>query len=262
MTEQGEIRIGRSEEVFRERYALCTERIRESGSGGGAAAPYFEALKNEDPGQMLAFAGELPGRLPVLLSAFAREYAALPAFRAEQRTEACCILMETAIQLDVAFSDPDPSPKTEKEVQEILYSYLFDYCPLFFEDAAAYGEESFRSPGEPFPRRLLLRFVLAQCLLAGGFPQGKDICLHEEDLAPFYGSRLAARIAECAEPYLENGTAKRAFFRALGRLAESAEQPGPPAGRQGPALTPGQRGLALSAAKRMLERAGIPYGGF
>ena len=258
MNGQGVILISRSEEAFRERMALSEERIRGFGMEEGPAKAYFAALKREDAGGMLLAAEDFSCKLPAMLKAFAREYAALPLFREEERAEDCCILMETAIQLNGALCGAPSGEEAEASAREILYSYLFDYAPLFFEEASDVLEKAGPDPSGgisgPFPeRRLLLRFLLS--LLTGkGVPAaGPSGIFHPEDLALFFGSRMAARILESAGVLLERNAAALSVKSRLSAYTKQEREPDPAALA---AFTPGQRKKAAELYGRLVSLYG------
>ena len=71
-----------------------------------------------------------------LLSMFYVELLGIAGFCREGNTEAVTILMETFIQLYNLFEEEEP-PK-EREVRDVLYSYIYDYCGDFvLEDVTA-----------------------------------------------------------------------------------------------------------------------------
>lgn len=174
--EENTVQIDYSDEAFKERYELAYERISAfPGELKGAAGEYFSAIKNISmlcnevrlhgiknrsvndrlyaeltaEGYRRSFldpdhAEECFGRAGSLLSAWYLEFRGIIPFIFENRLKDVTVIFETVMQLYSVFEEhadsycgAEPDEDMLGELNDIIYSYMYDYAEEFIEDYTA-----------------------------------------------------------------------------------------------------------------------------
>ena len=108
----------------------------------------YSDISEENYGHSYAepcYAAEKLGKdMAPILSMFYVELLGLPAFGREKNMEAFTILMETFIQVYNLFEEEEAP--SEKEVRDVIYSYIYDYCADFVREDIYEGLAVGKSP--------------------------------------------------------------------------------------------------------------------
>ena len=224
--------IYRWQEEYGERYQLARDRI-QSISGEGVREPfgdYFRTLRDfallalseyEDqkataeinrklyqdlepehyaasygnPACALSRLGEEYGPL---LSAWYREMRGLIPFAYEKNIKDITVILETFIQLYNEFEYPDTNDgPTPEQLQDIFYSYLYDYCSEFTEADLQAGLE----PADSLARRILMESDLSD--LSYLYRYGEWVTESELGTAELLNSLSEEEICSMARAYTE-----------------------------------------------------------
>ena len=190
--EENIVQIDFSDEAYEERYKLVSERVAEfPGSLTGAAGEYFSAVKHiaelcyternakthsravnealyaelgeegyKDSFLNTEYAVKRFGSIGTLLSVWYAEFRGIIPFTFENRIKDVTVILETVMQLYCAFEEKgtaEPDEAFFDEINEIIYSYIYDYTDEFVEAYIARETE----PGYSFAKDIVMNADLS-----------------------------------------------------------------------------------------------------